>query len=218
MSLELIIVRHGQSEGNRDRMFTGHGPSPLTERGREEARAVAARIATDPVDAIFSSDLPRAVQTAEPLAATTGIAIVQDAALREKNFGDLTGKRFVEIETEYPDVWRGLLARDPMYQPPGGESHAECRARVGGFLSRLFESHPSGRVVLVSHGVAINHMLYSLLHVPSDSPSPAVFQIDNCSIQRAIRQADGTVRMMAINDTAHLLTELPSPLVERGRG
>jgi broad specificity phosphatase PhoE len=204
MSLELIIVRHGQSEGNRDRTFTGHGPSPLTERGREEARAVGARLAADPVDAIFASDLPRAVQTAEPLAAATGVAIVQDAALREKHFGDLTGKSFAEIETQYPDVWRGLLARDPMYQPPGGESHAECRARVGGFLSRLFASHPSGRVVLVSHGVAINHMLYNLLCVPLNAQPPAVFQIDNCSIQRAIRQADGLLRVMAINDTAHL--------------
>lgn len=204
MSLELIIVRHGQSEGNRDRMFTGHGPSPLTARGREEARAVARRIAEKPVDALFSSDLPRAVQTAEPIAELTGVPIIQDLSLREKHFGDLTGMRFADLEAQHPDVWRGLLARDPRFQPPGGESHHECRARMSGFLARLFASRSSGRVVLVSHGVAINHLLYSLMSTPPDAPPAMVFQIDNCSIQHAERQPDGLVRIKCINDCAHL--------------
>lgn len=204
MALELIIVRHGQSEGNRDRVFTGHGPSPLTERGREEARCAAARIASSPVDALFSSDLPRAVQTAEPIAELTGLPIVQDPALREKNFGDLTGMSFSELEAKHPDVWRGLLARDPRFQPPGGESHVNCRERMNAFLSRLFESRTSGRVVLVSHGVAINHLLYSLMRTPTDGSPAMLFQIDNCSIQRAERQTDGLVRFGCINDTSHL--------------
>jgi len=205
MLLELIIVRHGQSEGNRDRMFTGHGPSPLTARGHAEARAVAKRIAEKPVDALFSSDLPRAVQTAEPIAEMTGVPIVQDQALREKSFGDLTGTRFADLEAQYPDVWRGLLARDPQFQPPGGESHFECRVRVAAFLARLFESRTSGRVVLVSHGVAINHLLYSLMRTPPDVPPAMVFQIENCSIQRAERQTDGLMRIKCINDCTHLV-------------
>lgn len=204
MALELIIVRHGQSEGNRDRRFTGHGPSPLTERGREEARCVATRIATGPLDLLISSDLPRAVQTAEPIAALTNSTIVQDPALREKNFGDLTGLSFAELEAKHPDVWRGLMARDPQYQPPGGESHAQCRHRMGAFLERLYETQPNGRVVLVSHGVAINHLLYSLMRTPMDTSPAMLFQIDNCSIQRAERQTDGLVRFICINDRSHL--------------
>jgi probable phosphoglycerate mutase len=204
MALELIIVRHGQSEGNRDRMFTGHGPSPLTERGREEARLAAARIATSPVDALFSSDLPRALQTAAPIAEMTGMPIIQDRALREKNFGDFTGMKFAELEAKHPDVWRGLLARDPRFEPPGGESHAQCRERMNAFLSGLFDSRSSGRVVLVSHGVAINHMLYSLMRTPIDTSPAMLFQIDNCSIQHAERQTDGLVRFICINDKSHL--------------
>ncbi len=204
MALELVIVRHGQSQGNRDRVFTGHGPSPLTERGRDEARCAAVRIAARPVDALFSSDLPRAMQTAEPIAELTGVPIIQDPALREKHFGDLTGMSFSELETRHPDVWRGLLARDPRFQPPGGESHASCRERINGFLSRLFESRTSGRVVLVSHGVAINHLLFCLMRAPIDVSPEMVFQIDNCSIQRAERQTDGLVRFGCINDTSHL--------------
>jgi 2,3-bisphosphoglycerate-dependent phosphoglycerate mutase len=204
MPLELIIVRHGQSEGNRDRMFTGHGPSPLTERGRAEARATAKCLAAKPIDALYSSDLPRAVQTAEPIAELSGQTIIQDPTLREKNFGDLTGMSFAELESKHPDVWRGLLARNPNFQPPGGESHVQCRQRVGGFLTRLFETRPNGRVVLVTHGVAINHLLYSLMQSPVDTSPAVVFQIDNCSIQRAERQTDGLVRIVCINDRAHL--------------
>ncbi len=204
MALELIIVRHGQSEGNRDRMFTGHGPSPLTERGHEEARAVAARLADKPIDGLFSSDLPRAVQTAEPIAKVSGLPIVQDPALREKNFGHLTGMRFSELEDKHPDVWRGLLARDLHFQPPGGESHAQCRTRMHGFLTKLYETHTTGRVVIVSHGVAINHLLYSIMNTPIDMTPSMVFQIDNCSIQRAERQTDGHVRIICINERSHL--------------
>lgn len=204
MALELIIVRHGQSEGNRDRLFTGHGPSPLTERGREEARAVAERIAAKPVDALFSSDLPRAVQTAEPIAQLTGASILQDQALREKNFGHLTGVSFSELEAKHPDVWRGLLARDVHFRPPGGESHAECRLRMQEFLTKLYEFRTTGRVVIVSHGVAINHLLYSVMRTPIDAAPPMVFQIDNCSIQRVERQTDGFVRIICINDRSHL--------------
>lgn len=204
MALELIIVRHGQSEGNRDRMFTGHGPSPLTERGRAEARATAKNIAAKPIDALYASDLPRAVQTAEPIAELSGCAIVQDMALREKNFGDLTGMSFAELESKHPDVWRGLLARNPHFQPPGGESHVQCRQRMAGFLERLYEAHENGRVVLVTHGVAINHLLYTLMQAPMDTSPAVVFQIDNCSIQRADRQTDGLVRIVCINDRSHL--------------
>jgi broad specificity phosphatase PhoE len=204
MALELIIVRHGQSEGNRDRMFTGHGPSPLTERGRAEARAAAKCITTKPIDALYSSDLPRAVQTAEPIAELTGLPIIQDPTLREKNFGDLTGMSFAELEAKHPDVWRGLLVRNPKFQPPGGESHVQCRERVSGFLTRLFEARSSGRVVLVSHGVAINHLLYTLMRAPIETSPEVVFQIDNCSIQRAERQTDGLIRIISINDRAHL--------------
>ncbi len=204
MTLELIIVRHGQSEGNRDRRFTGHGPSPLTERGREEARATAKSIAQKPIDALFSSDLPRAVQTAEPIAELTQMAIVQDPMLREKNFGDLTGMSFAELEAKHPSVWHGLLGRDPHFQPPGGESHAQCRTRMSAFLEGIYQRHASGRVVLVTHGVAINHLLYSLMSTPIDEPPAMVFQIDNCSIQRAERQPGGFVRIVCINDRAHL--------------
>ncbi|MDC3953185.1 histidine phosphatase family protein [Polyangium jinanense] len=203
MHIELIIVRHGQSEGNRDRVFTGHGPSPLTDRGRREAEAVARRITEKPVTAIFASDLPRALETAAPLVEKSGVPLVADPALRERNFGDLTGTSFADIEARHPDVWRALLARDPLFRPPGGESNADCRARISGFVEGLFARGVEGRIVLVSHGVAINQLLYHLLGVPASQPPPVVFRVDNCSVQRVERHED-TVRILCINDRSHL--------------
>lgn len=204
MLLEIIIVRHGQSEGNRDQVFTGHSASPLTELGRRQAEATADRLAPRGVDAIYASDLPRAMQTAEPLVQRTGAPFFTDAAIRERNIGDLTGKTFTEIQTEMPEVWQALMAREPAFRPPGGESSVDLRARVGAFLDGLWSRHGEGRVVLVSHGIAINQMLYHLLgFVPEELP-PIVFHIENCSVQRVERRPDGTRRIMGINDTAHL--------------
>ncbi len=204
MHLELVIVRHGQSEGNRDRVFTGHGPSPLTERGHREAQAAARRIAEKPVDAIYSSDLQRALQTAAPIVSATGVELASDPALRERNFGDLTGMPFADIEALHPDVWRALLARDPLFRPPGGESNADCRARMAGFVEDLFTRRAEGRIVLVSHGVAINQLLYHLLGLPPEVPPSVVFGVENCSMQRIERRADGTVRIACVNDRGHL--------------
>lgn len=204
MHLEIIVVRHGQSEGNRDRVFTGHGPSRLTERGRREAEAAARRIAKEPVTAIYSSDLPRALETAEPLAAITGLPVSASPALRERDIGALTGMAFADIEAQMPEVWRSLLSRDPHFRPPGGESAVETRARMGSFVAGLFEAFGEGRIVVVSHGIAIAQLFYHLIGLPTDEVPAVVFQVENCSVQRIVRRADGTVRIACINDQAHL--------------
>jgi broad specificity phosphatase PhoE len=202
--LELVILRHGHSVGNRDRVFTGHGPSPLTERGRLEALAAAMRISARPVDEIHSSDLTRALETAAPLVSATGAPLSTSRALRERSFGELTGRTFDDIKAKDPDVWHALKTRDPLYRPAGGESNNDCRERVAGYLEALFERRQEGRVVLVSHGVAINQMLYHLLGLPLRETPPVLFHIENCSIQRAERHADGTLRITCINDKSHL--------------
>ena len=164
---------------------------------------MARRIVEKPVSAIFASDLPRALETAAPIVEKAGVPLVADPALRERNFGELTGTSFSDIEARHPDVWRALLARDPLFRPPGGESNADCRARIAGFVDDLLARNDEGRIVLVSHGVAINQLLYHLLGLPASQPPPVVFRVDNCSVQRASRHED-TVRILCINDTSHL--------------
>src|SRR3954471_15599612 len=88
---EILLLRHGQSEGNEGGRFGGHGPTPLTALGRRQAEAAARALAAEGLTAIFASDLPRAMQTAEPTVAATGIAMTTTAALRERSVGVFTG-------------------------------------------------------------------------------------------------------------------------------
>ncbi len=201
MALQLLLVRHGESEGNAAGAFTGHSPSPLTSRGRAQAERVADALASPPPDAVYASDLRRALDTAAPLAARLGLPVIAREALRERDMGAWVGRTFKDIETNDPDDWRRLVDRDPDHRPPRGESHRECGARVGGALAEILAAHPEGRVVVVSHGVAMHHMLRHLLRV--DDPR-TLFHVENCALQRLTVSAAGIVRIQALNDTRHL--------------
>ncbi|MEZ4389994.1 MAG: histidine phosphatase family protein [Polyangiales bacterium] len=201
MALQLVFVRHGESEGNRAGAFTGHSASPLTARGRAQAEAVARALGDDGVSALYASDLRRAVETASPLAALTGLGLVTRRDLRERDMGEWVGRTFADIEANAPEDWRRLRARDLDHRPPGAETHRECAARVGAALDEIVASHDEGSVVLVSHGVAIHHMLRHLLRV---SDERTLFHVENCAVQRLSRSASGTVRVLALNDARHL--------------
>ncbi len=199
--LDLILVRHGESEGNRDRMFTGHGPSPLTERGARQADAVGEALATPRPDAVYVSDLVRALKTAEPLCVRANVEPVVTERIRERDMGDFVGVRFEEVQARDPEGWRAVAERRPDYRPPGGESHRDVHARVSRFLDELQARHAGERVVVVSHGVAIHHMLRHLLQTPE---GPVAFVTDNCCLHRLELRPDGSVRVAALNDARHL--------------
>ncbi len=204
--LELILLRHGESEGNRDRVFGGHGPMRLTELGHRQAEAAAAAIddGLAPIEAIYASDLARTVETAAPLARRTVRDPVLTAALRERSVGELTGISFDEARERFPELWAQLSKRDPAWCPPGGESHHDCSRRVGAFLDEVLARHASGRVVLVSHAVAIDHLLRHVVGIAGAAAFRCLFHVDNCSIHRVLRKDDGPFRIAAINDVAHL--------------
>lgn len=201
MSVQLLLVRHGESEGNRAGAFTGHSASPLTAKGVEQAGAVAEALAHPAPAAIYSSDLRRAVDTAGPLVARTGVALQTRRALRERDMGEWVGRSFADLEANAPDAWRMLVARDPDARPPGGESHRECAARVGAALDEILAAHAEGVVVIVSHGVAIHHMLRRVLRVNDER---TMFTVQNCAVQRLAVSATGQVRVLSLNDARHL--------------
>lgn len=201
MALQLVLVRHGESEGNAAGAFTGHSPSPLTARGRAQAERIADALVSLPPDAVYASDLRRALDTAAPLAARLGLTVIAREALRERDMGAWVGRTFKDIEANDPEDWRRLADRDPDHRPPRGESHRECAVRVGAALSEIVAAHPDGRVVVVSHGVAIHHMLRHLLRV--DDPR-TLFHVENCALQRLTVSASGVVRIQALNDARHL--------------
>ena len=123
---QLIIVRHGETEWNLKLIRQGHLDSPLTERGIAQAKALGQRLAQEKFVALYSSDLGRAVQTAEMIAAVTGHGIITDERLRERHLGIFQGLSGDEIRERFPEEHRLHRTVGPSYVIPGGESRGSA--------------------------------------------------------------------------------------------
>lgn len=148
----VILIRHGESEGNRDRVFTRTPAVPLTERGREQIRAAARWIAGRYApERIVASPYLRARQSAEELREILRVPIDVEEDLRERNYGELAGEPYTILRTrtdlDPASYW--------LWRPPGGETLVEVAARAGAVLDRLAQAHPQGDIVVVSHGATM---------------------------------------------------------------
>ena len=148
----LLLIRHGESEGNRDRVFCRTPDVPLTEEGRCQARAAGEWIAERyaPVR-IVTSPFARARQTADILAGVLGLAVVVEPGLRERSYGELAGQPYGAVRA-HPDYDPGVYWQ---WCPPGGESLVEVAARAGEVLDRVARSAPGDDVVIVSHAAVM---------------------------------------------------------------
>ena len=162
------FVRHGESEGNAARVFTGQTDSPLTERGRQQAEAVADELASVKFDRIVSSDLSRTRDTADVIAKRHGMRVEVVPELREIDVGDQTGKTF--------DETRGLpnWNDDGFVVWPGGETLDQVVARTLAAIERLTRENPGKTILVVGHG-GVNRILLShfLGILPKLDRSPA---------------------------------------------
>jgi broad specificity phosphatase PhoE len=148
------FVRHGESEGNAARVFTGHMDSPLTARGRQQAATVAEELAKVKFDRIISSDLSRTRDTAEVIAKRHGMAVEVVPELREIDVGERTGKNF--DETAALPGWN----EDGFVAWPGGETLEKVLARTLGAIDRLTRESPGKTILIVGHG-GVNRILLS---------------------------------------------------------
>ena len=202
----VALVRHGESDANSEGRISGHGPTPLTELGHQQARATAQALVRDlRPTALVSSDLPRARQTMAPLAELSGLEVAFDPRWRERSLGVMDNLRFTEIAERYPDDWERLRTRDPLACPPGGESQDHVFARVSAAIEDLVADHAGGRVVVVSHGLAIFHALAHIFGLGSPGKGLRIFGVvGNCSVSTFAHHHDGHWRFLAVNDRAHL--------------
>lgn len=158
---ELILVRHGETLHNVNRITQGWSDSELSERGREQVLRLAERIRAMQPTALYSSPLGRAMSTARAIADATGLEIVQLDDLREMNYGRWEGRAFLDIRVEEEELYRRFIA-DEDCPCPGGESHADVRRR----MMRALETVNSERAVVVAHGTAIRIGATALLNLP----------------------------------------------------
>jgi 2,3-bisphosphoglycerate-dependent phosphoglycerate mutase len=202
----VLLIRHGQSQGNAEGRFGGHAPTPLSELGHRQAEATARALAKERVTAVYSSDLLRAVQTAEPLARAAGLEITRTAALRERSVGLMEGLTFEEAAAAHPDEYAALLRRDFERVLAGGESYRQLLDRAAAELDRAVEQNRGGTLALFSHAGTICILALHLMGA-LDAPKlkPVWLSTSNCGVTRFSVEHGGLIRIKALNDTRHLM-------------
>ncbi|MGE9294945.1 MAG: histidine phosphatase family protein [Puniceicoccales bacterium] len=169
--MRLIVIRHGETEWNVQHRYQGQQDSPLTAKGREQAEAVAERLAGFSFDRIVSSDLGRAVDTAKAIARQhPGVTWDKDVGLRERNFGVLAGFTRAEAAKKFPVEEEGYLHGGVDYRIPQGESLRDVYLRAGETFDRLAETHAGKTVCVVTHGGLLGMFLRHALGIPPEGP------------------------------------------------
>jgi broad specificity phosphatase PhoE len=164
---ELLLVRHGETDWNRDLRYQGHADPPLNEAGREQARELARTLARVDLDAAYTSDLRRAAETAEIILAGRDVPLFADRGLRELDVGSWSGLTRIEIEQRFP----GAARHD-------GETSEAHLQRVLATVQRIAERHPDERVLIVTHGGSLRALRRHALGVES------VPRVENCAVYR----------------------------------
>ena len=199
---ELLLIRHGETDWNRQGRFQGQSDVPLNSAGHAQAQRLAARLAAEPQDALFTSDLQRARQTAAPLAAAWARTPVALAGLREQNFGMLEGLQASTIQAQHPVLWAGWLQQDLDFAAPGGESQRQFYTRVLAAVQALAAAHAGQRLVVVTHGGVLDMLWRSAHALPLTGLRECL--IPNTGLNR-LRWAGGALHVDVWGDDAHLV-------------
>ena len=178
MATTLYIVRHGETDWNREGRIQGHTDIPLNAEGRRQAEGLAFELATSELHAVYASDLARASQTATTVAGPRGLDVRRIAALREKHFGTWEGMTDDEVRARFPHAVNGAWG--------DGETSAELEARVVNAVHEIARAHPGESVLIVSHGGAIR-----ALHRVAGVDRP---RIGNCTVATFVAE-DGLLRL-----------------------
>jgi alpha-ribazole phosphatase len=152
---ELILIRHGETDWNIEGRYQGQSDTPLNQTGIQQARDMAHRLRQAHFDAIFSSDLLRARQTAEILSEISGVPLRVDPRLREIHQGEWEGMLFSDIRARYAQAFEERLRNPLEVAPPGGETVGQVRQRVLDAIQEIVEQFPHGSIAIVSHGLSL---------------------------------------------------------------
>ncbi|MBN8749247.1 Phosphoserine phosphatase 1 [Xylophilus ampelinus] len=203
----LIAVRHGETDWNADTRIQGHIDIPLNETGLWQAARAGEALADEAVGAIYASDLQRAWQTAQAIAAAQPrpVQVVADPRLRERAFGSFEGRTFAAIEAETPEDARRWRQRDPHFAPTGGENLVDFRQRITAAAAELAARHPGELVVLVAHG-GVMDVLYRAA-TGQDIQAPRTWALGNAAINRLLWTPQG-FSLVGWSDVGHLLPAL----------
>ncbi|MDP8911236.1 MAG: histidine phosphatase family protein [Actinomycetota bacterium] len=188
----ILLARHGETDWNRDRRFQGHADPPLNERGREQARELAHKLAGVEVAAVYTSPLRRARETAEIVAAAAGVELRVEPHLREVDVGDWTALTVDEVQQRFPEQYARWRAHET-HGWNGGESYETLGERVVPALLTIGDAHPGATIVAVTHGGPIRAIAGVIAGLDPLATRRTIPVLENCGIA-AITVDGGTLR------------------------
>lgn len=214
---EILLIRHGETDWNAEKRLQGHADIPLNRMGWQQAIALKHALSAERVDAIISSDLLRARQTAQEIAMPHGLEVHIEPDLRERCYGAFEGLLYVDIKQRYPEAYKAWKGRNIDARLPDGERIAETlrgfAQRSIGTITRLVNHHQSYRIVLVTHGGVLECAYRSAQGGGFEHARD--FDIFNASINRFIWQ-DESLKLLEWGKIGHLDQHFPYILDEIG--
>ena len=202
----IYLVRHAEAEGNLFHRIHGHTNSPLTARGLEQTAALRRRFETLPVDAVYASDLCRAVQTAAAAAEPHGLTVRMREDLREVAMGEWEDQPWGNVQAEQPEQYRLYTTSPDGWHVPGSESWEALQARLLGALRQIGEAHPGGSAAVFTHGRALRAVFCALLGIPAGEIG-RVPTLTNTAVS-LLRYENGVFTLEYGNDASHLPARL----------
>lgn len=197
----ILAIRHGETAWNAEMRMQGQLDTPLSTVGRRQAERLAAAIGDESIDAIYASDLERAMQTALPLARAAGRSVVAEPGLRERAFGVFEGHLYAEIDRRWPEQAQRWRMRDPGFGPEGGESLYAFNQRCIQTAERLVAGHAGHTIVWVTHGGVLDCLYRVVTRLALDAPR--TWSLENAAVNRLL-YADQGLMLVGWGDSRHL--------------
>lgn len=198
----IYLVRHGETQWNKDLRYQGHRDIPLSEVGIAQARKISTRLAGEKLDVVYASDLSRALETARIIARPHNLEVKVDARLKETNFGLWEGLTYNEINLQYPDEMNGWRTNPRETKIPGGESLAEVMIRCKEGMDSLIKENLNRNILLVAHGGIIRILLVDILGM--DINSYWKIKQDNVALNIIEYYGEDRAILCLMNDISHL--------------
>ncbi len=197
----ILAIRHGETAWNKDTRIQGQLDISLNETGRWQAERTAQALQDEDLDAIYSSDLARARETAEAIALAQQRPLATHTGLRERCFGEFQGKTWSELETHFPDSALAWRKRVPDFAPAGGESLLQLRERVVSTFAELAERHVGQQIAIVAHGGVLDILYRAATQL--DLQAPRSWKLGNAAINRVLWSPEG-FSLVGWGDDTHL--------------
>jgi broad specificity phosphatase PhoE len=197
----IYLVRHGQTEWNRELRFRGRADIPLDENGRRQARAIADALMGKDISAIYTSPLKRSIETARPAATAFHLNIVTRQGLIDINYGEWEGLAYDEVRQRYADLYREWEERPDSVTFPSGESLEEVKRRSFSAFMKVVEENPGKSILIIPHRVINKVLLCAMLGLGSDR-FWSIQQDTGCI--NVITYSESRFVLVSMNDTCHL--------------